>query len=79
MGSNHIRYFEEDGTAIRVTTDAPLALIENETPFVLTRPMYLVFGNDEAFPGDLASTAQRFCGRNQNLLAELGASSLHLL
>jgi GH15 family glucan-1,4-alpha-glucosidase len=60
MGSNHIRYFEEDGTAIRVTTDAPLALIENETPFVLTRPMYLVFGNDEAFPGDLASTAQRF-------------------
>lgn len=60
MGSNHIRYFEEDGTAIRVTTDAPLALIENETPFVLTRPIYLVFGNDEAFPGDLASTAQRF-------------------
>jgi len=43
-----------------VTIDAPLALIENETPFVLTRPMYLVFGNDEAFPGDLASTAQRF-------------------
>ncbi len=60
MGSNHIRYFEEGGTALRVTTDAPLALIENETPFVLTRPMYLVFGNDEAFPGDLASTAQRF-------------------
>ncbi|HEU4804675.1 MAG TPA: glycoside hydrolase family 15 protein [Nitrobacter sp.] len=60
MGSNHIRYFEEGGTAIRVTTDAPLALIENETPFVLTRPMHLVFGNDEAFPGDLASTAQRF-------------------
>ncbi|GAB1717945.1 MAG: glycoside hydrolase 15-related protein [Nitrobacter sp.] len=60
MGSNHIRYFEDDDTAIRVTTDAPLALIENETPFVLTRPMHLVFGNDEAFPGDLASTAQRF-------------------
>ncbi|MEH6952078.1 glycoside hydrolase family 15 protein [Nitrobacter sp. NHB1] len=59
-GSNHIRYFEDDDTAIRVTTDAPLALIENETPFVLTRPMHLVFGNDEAFPGDLASTAQRF-------------------
>ncbi|WP_438278841.1 glycoside hydrolase family 15 protein [Nitrobacter sp.] len=60
MGSNHIRYFADDDTAIRVTTDAPLALIENETPFVLTRPMHLVFGNDEPFPGDLASTAQRF-------------------
>jgi len=60
MGSNHIRYIGGDDTAIRVTTDAPLALIENETPFVLTRPMHLVFGNDEAFPGDLASTAQRF-------------------
>jgi GH15 family glucan-1,4-alpha-glucosidase len=59
MGSNHIRYFDDDA-AIRVTTDAPLSLIENEAPFVLTRPVHLVFGNDEAFPGDLASTAQRF-------------------
>jgi GH15 family glucan-1,4-alpha-glucosidase len=59
LGSNHIRYFQDD-VAIRLTTDGPLALIDNEAPFVLTRPLHMVFGNDEAFPGDLASTAASF-------------------
>ena len=35
LGSNHIRYFNE-GVVIRLTTDAPLSLIDGEAPFVLT-------------------------------------------
>ena len=61
-GSNHIRYVSE-GSVIRVTTDAPLALIEREAPFVLTRPMHLVFGVDEPFPADLQTTCREFCDR----------------
>ena len=57
LGSNHIRYVEGDA-AMRVTTDAPLSLIQNETPFVITRPLHLVFGPDEPFAGDLAATAR---------------------
>src|SRR6202034_1018492 len=43
LGSNHIRY-SGDGTVIRLTTDAPLSLVESEAPFMLTRPLHLVFG-----------------------------------
>lgn len=59
LGSNHIRYVEEEST-VRVTTDAPIAMIEHETPFVLTRPVHMVFGHDEPYPGDLAATATSF-------------------
>ncbi len=65
LGSNHIRYFHDD-LAIRVTTDAPLALIDSEAPFVLTHPVHMVFGNDEAFPGDLASTAASFAEQTKS-------------
>src|SRR4029077_2954861 len=44
-GSNHTRYSTES-TVIRLTTDAPLSLIDSEAPFVLTRPLHLVFGPD---------------------------------
>jgi hypothetical protein len=56
-GSNHIRYVSES-SVIRVTTDAPLALIEREAPFVVTRPMHLVLGVDEPFPADLQTTCR---------------------
>ncbi len=59
LGSNHIRYSSE-GTVIRLTTDAPLSLIDEEAPFVLTRPLHLVFGPDEPFPGDLQATCREF-------------------
>src|SRR5262249_4784205 len=38
VGSNHIRYHDDD-TVLRLTTDAPLSLIESEAPFVLTRAL----------------------------------------
>jgi GH15 family glucan-1,4-alpha-glucosidase len=65
IGSNHIRY--HDGAAtVRLTTDAPLSYIEREAPFVLTRPVHLVFGPDEQFPGDLAATSREFADRTRD-------------
>ena len=69
LGSNHIRYSGE-GTVIRLTTDAPLSLIDGEAPFVLTRPMHLVFGPDEPFPGDLQSTCRDFVDRTRDYWME---------
>jgi GH15 family glucan-1,4-alpha-glucosidase len=57
-GSSHVTYGEPG--LIRLTTDAPLSYIQQETPFALTRPMHLVFGADEAFTGDIAATVRDF-------------------
>jgi GH15 family glucan-1,4-alpha-glucosidase len=65
LGSNHIRY-ANDSTVIRLTTDAPLSLIDGEAPFVLTRPLHLVFGPDEPFTGDLQSTCRDFIERTHD-------------
>ncbi|MGN6286612.1 MAG: glycoside hydrolase family 15 protein [Afipia sp.] len=65
IGSNHIRFYEDE-PVMRVTTDAPLAMIENEAPFVLTRPVHMVFGNDEGFSGDLAATAHSFAEQTRH-------------
>jgi GH15 family glucan-1,4-alpha-glucosidase len=62
LGSNHIRYIDEE-SVIRLSTDAPLSYIEREAPFVLTRPMHLAFGIDEAFEGDLRTTLRESCER----------------
>ncbi len=43
LGSSHIRY-RGSSEVIRVTTDAPLSYVAEETPFALTRPITLVFG-----------------------------------
>jgi GH15 family glucan-1,4-alpha-glucosidase len=59
LGSNHIRY-SRDAFVIRLTTDAPLSLIERESPFVMTRPLHMVFGPDEPYSGDLARTCREF-------------------
>jgi GH15 family glucan-1,4-alpha-glucosidase len=62
LGSNHIRYWDS-GTQLRLTTDAPLSYIEGETFFVLSRPLHMVFGADEPFPGALAPTCRDFLDR----------------
>src|SRR5262249_56273777 len=62
LGSNDIRYIHE-GSVIRLTSDAPLSYIESEAPFVLTRPLHLVFGVDERFQDDLETTCREFCDR----------------
>jgi GH15 family glucan-1,4-alpha-glucosidase len=65
FGSNHIRYTGGDA-AVRLTTDAPLAYIDRESPFVLTRPLNLVFGADTPFEGELATTCREFCDRTRD-------------
>ncbi|HEX3672816.1 MAG TPA: glycoside hydrolase family 15 protein [Rhizomicrobium sp.] len=69
LGSNHIRYWGGE-TAIRLTTDAPLSYIEREAPFVLTRPVHMVFGPDESFPGELETTAREFVDRTRDYWLE---------
>jgi GH15 family glucan-1,4-alpha-glucosidase len=63
--SNHIRY-QGDDYVVRLTTDAPLSMIERESPFILNRPLHLVFGPDEPFTGDLQTTSREFCDRTRD-------------
>ena len=69
FGSNHIRYWESD-TQIRLSTDAPLAYIEREASFVLTRPIHVVLGADEPFPAALATTCRDFLERTRDYWRE---------
>ena len=63
-GSNHIRWHNE-ATVLRLTTDAPLSLIESEAPFVVTRTLHLVLGPDGPFTGELAQ-AREFADRTRD-------------
>jgi GH15 family glucan-1,4-alpha-glucosidase len=65
LGSNHIRY-QGLGDVLRLTTDAPLSYIAEETTFPLTRPLTLVFGPDEPFQSALDSTAREFEERTRD-------------
>jgi GH15 family glucan-1,4-alpha-glucosidase len=69
LSSNHIRYSGRD-IQIRLTTDAPLAYIDRESPFVLTRPVHLVFGADTPFEGDLNITCREFAERTRDYWQE---------
>jgi GH15 family glucan-1,4-alpha-glucosidase len=69
FGSNHIRYTGGD-LNVRLTTDAPLAYIDRESPFVLARPVHLVFGTDTPFEGDLVTTCREFCDRTRDYWQE---------
>lgn len=57
QGSHHLRYAFTTG-AVRVTTDAPLTYVLDETPFAVSRPYSFVLGADEPLleaPGPLAA------------------------
>ena len=69
LSSNHIRY-SGGGINMRLTTDAPLAYIDRESPFVLTRPVHLVFGADTPFEGELATTCREFADRTRDYWQE---------
>ncbi len=58
-GSNHIRYVGGKLT-LRLTTDAPVTYITNETWFRLERPLYLFLGPDETVAGSVAATCEEF-------------------
>eukprot|EP01088_Endostelium_zonatum_P016380 TRINITY_DN4404_c0_g1_i1.p1 TRINITY_DN4404_c0_g1~~TRINITY_DN4404_c0_g1_i1.p1 ORF type:complete len:642 (-),score=135.12 TRINITY_DN4404_c0_g1_i1:25-1908(-) len=73
-GSNHIRYLIPTGT-IRLTTNAPISYILQETRFLLEEPMYLLLMPDESITSGLAefvasnleSTKQEWRGWTSNL------------
>jgi hypothetical protein len=46
-GAHHIRYCGPSGT-LRLTTNAPIQLLMDESPFMVHDPIYLVFGQDES-------------------------------
>ncbi|MEN2787888.1 glycoside hydrolase family 15 protein [Sphingomonas qilianensis] len=54
-GSNHLRFLMP-GMALRLSTTAPIGVIEAERVFRLERPLHFFLGPDESFAGDLAAT-----------------------
>jgi len=54
-GSNHLRFLSGAMT-LRLTTTAPVGLVEEERVFRLERPLHFFLGPDESFAGDLAET-----------------------
>ncbi len=65
IGSNHIRYIG-GGEVLRVTTDAPLSYVADETTFALTRPVTLIMGADEPFITGIDETAREFQDRTRD-------------
>lgn len=58
-GSNHIRFLDGNGT-VRLTTDAPLTYVVDETGFTLHQPLHFILGPDETLTQGVADTARWF-------------------
>ncbi|MCC7273372.1 MAG: glycoside hydrolase family 15 protein [Alphaproteobacteria bacterium] len=74
LGSNHIRYYGSSsapsGASLRLTTDAPIAYVEAESPFALTQPLTLIFGVDETFAGSVQRLGSEFMERTRDYWIE---------
>ncbi|RNF84241.1 glycoside hydrolase family 15 protein [Montanilutibacter psychrotolerans] len=53
-GSNHIRYLVP-GFTLRLTSDVPVRLVRDASPFVLDRELHLVLGPDESLTRPVAA------------------------
>jgi GH15 family glucan-1,4-alpha-glucosidase len=58
-GSNHIRYVGPD-FSLRLTTDAPLTYVLDETAFILEDQIVLMLGPDESLRGPVLETGREF-------------------
>jgi GH15 family glucan-1,4-alpha-glucosidase len=58
-GSNHVRYVD-DVVALRLTTNAPLTYVLDETWFQIDEPVVLHLGADESLRSGLVETARDF-------------------
>jgi GH15 family glucan-1,4-alpha-glucosidase len=58
-GSNHIRYVGAE-TSLRLTTNAPLTYVLEETPFILEDDIVLLLGPDESLRGPVLETGREF-------------------
>ncbi|MDX1484421.1 MAG: glycoside hydrolase family 15 protein [Alphaproteobacteria bacterium] len=61
-GSNHIRYLMTAAT-MRLTTNAPLAMVRDEIPFVLEGPITMIYGPDETLAASVVDTGRDFLER----------------
>jgi len=57
QGSHHVRFVGPD-FALRLTTDAPLAYVMAETPFLVTEPVDFILGPDETLDAGVRTVAQ---------------------
>jgi GH15 family glucan-1,4-alpha-glucosidase len=57
-GSNHLRFVSPDLT-LRLTTDAPITYVINETAFTLNAQINLLLGTDESLEGGIEESARR--------------------
>ncbi len=57
-GSNHVRFTSQDLT-LRLTTDAPITYILDETTFTLNGPISLLLGTDETLEGGIEESARQ--------------------
>jgi GH15 family glucan-1,4-alpha-glucosidase len=58
-GSNHIRYVGSD-VSVRLTTNAPLTYLLDETPFILEDDIVLMLGPDESLRNPVTETGREF-------------------
>ena len=65
FGSNHIRYVSPQ-LVLRLTTDASVTAVVEQTPFVLDRDVTLLLGPDETVPEAPGEVGQRFFGGTRN-------------
>ncbi|MDX1385115.1 MAG: glycoside hydrolase family 15 protein, partial [Thermoanaerobaculia bacterium] len=68
-GSNHVRYVGPD-TTLRLTTNAPVSLIEDESFFVVDRPLDLFLGPDESLDRAVETVAREFQERTEEYWLE---------
>ncbi|MBX3594685.1 MAG: glycoside hydrolase family 15 protein [Sphingomonas sp.] len=60
-GSNHVRFLL-DGLQLRLTTTAPVGLLQEERSFRVERPLHFFLGPDESFSGDIGTTVEEMEG-----------------
>lgn len=64
-GSNHVR-FVGDASVLRITTDASINYLLNETEFSLDRPLTLLVGADESVPDSPDVVARTFLAETES-------------
>jgi GH15 family glucan-1,4-alpha-glucosidase len=68
-GSNHIRYIG-DAITLRMTSNASVRSILDETAFVLTSPLAFILGPDESLTSSVTETARDFYERTHHYWTE---------
>ena len=64
VGSSHIRYLGGE-PSLRLTTDAPITMMNGEYYFGLTDDVTLMLGPDESVAGDIREIGRRFLAETQ--------------